>query len=254
MNDPAIVRALRVAGLSAHFIHHNAFLDEDLYSVAEPGEERPFDAIHIARFDPVKRHWLGKAVPRLKIVGALLPPLDSPDYLARLRTEMPDATFEIGPGGYMPQEAVAAHVRTAKVGLCLSQMEGGLYAATEYLLSGIPIVSAGCCGGVSEWLRPEWSRIVPPEAKAVADAVAELKSLPFNGADIRAGALEIMTGHRRRFCELGQAILTEEGIGEDFGRYFYNRFTHKLATWQPADRALALLEELRREEGWGSGE
>ena len=56
-----------------------------------------------------------------------------------------------------------------------------------------------------------------------------------------------MAEHRRRFCELGQAILTEEGIGEDFARYFYNRFTHKLATWQPADRAMALLEELRRE-------
>ena len=116
------------------------------------------------------------------------------------------------------------------------------------MLCGLPIVAAGSCGGVDLWLDPAWSRVVPPEETAVAAAVAELKSLRLDGAWIRAGALAIMAEHRRRLCELGQAVMEEAGVGEDFGRFFYNRFTHKLATWQNASQVMQMWEAVAAEQ------
>lgn len=74
----------------------------------------------------------------------------------------------------LPPREVSREYNRARVGLCLSALEGGNYSTTEYMLCGLPVVSTRSDGGREHFLDPEVSRIVEDDARAVAQAVAEL--------------------------------------------------------------------------------
>ncbi len=128
---------------------------------------------------------------------------------------------------------IAELVSQARVGLCLSAVEGAMYAATVYLLCGLPVVSTASLGGRDEWFDTRYVRVVSDEPAAIAAAVGELTKRRFDPHWIRQQTLTKMWRHRRRFVEVVQNIFDAELAGRDFAREWHERFANKIGAWRP---------------------
>jgi glycosyltransferase involved in cell wall biosynthesis len=237
-NEREVYWELRARGIPATFSNHNAMLDERIFKPL-PGVEKRFDAVYNARMSPFKRHALAREIPRLLMIGGVMAPSDSEEYFAHVRRELPHARFTHAQGdAWISPARIAAAVNQAKVGLCLSAVEGAMYAATEYLLCGLPVVSTASLGGRDEWFDPKHARVVRDDPAAVAEAVAELIALRLPPERIRQRTLREVWRHRRRFVELVQNIYDRELVGEDFARLCYPRFFNKMGHWRDPRRVM----------------
>jgi len=116
-----------------------------------------------------------------------------------------------------------------------------MYAATEYLLCGLPVVSTPSLGGRDEWFDTRFVRIVPDDATAIAEAVRELISLNLSPHLIRQETLRRVVEHRRRFFDLVQSIYDREQVGRDYARDWYSGFFHKMAHWRDVSAVMEFL-------------
>jgi glycosyltransferase involved in cell wall biosynthesis len=232
INERNVCLELQARGIPAIFCNHNAFLDERVFTVRSR-PVRPFDAVYNARMNPFKRHTLAREISKLLVIGGVFAEGDSYEYFAGIRDAMPQARFTHATDDrYYSEAEVAATVAQARVGLCLSSVEGAMYAAVEYLLCGLPVVSTASRGGRDEWFDGEYVRIVPDDPQAVRDAVEELIALDLSPYRIRQQTLHRMCEHRQRLFELGQSIYDHELAGRDFTREFYERFFNKMYHWR----------------------
>lgn len=224
-------------GLPHYFCHHNAFLDENIFRPL-PGVAKSLDAVYTARLLQFKRHILARRIPS----WGLLYYFDQNEkdkqlaYLAHLRQRMPGMAcpnHDPATGAYarLDAQAMCRAYNTARVGLCLSEVEGGNYATTEYMLCGLPVVSTVSQGGRDHFLDPEVSRIVEPDPTSVARAVAELIARDIPPRTVRLRALVKIQEHRQDFIRLVEAILAKEGRQEGFADRFEAVFTHKMLTY-----------------------
>lgn len=212
-NAPQEEQALEAAGLPHFFCHHNTFLDEGIFRPL-PRVKKTLDAVYTARLHPFKRQILARRIPSwgLLYYGDQTRAESQPAYLDYLRRAMPGMVclnHDPATDTYhrlTPQEMCLAYNR-ARVGLCLSRVEGGNYATTEYQLCGLPVVSTPSEGGRDVFLDPETSRIVEPDTRAVAAAVAELAARRFLPGEVRLRALARLREHRLRFISLVESIL-----------------------------------------------
>lgn len=231
VNDAATWRELTALGVSAHFINHNAFLDERLF-VIQADVCKVYDAVYNGRMAPFKRHSLASAVPSLLVLGGTNSREDSDDYFQTLLSQLPQAKFSYAERkSYLSETEVNMLLNQSRVGLCLSAVEGTMYAATEYLLCGLPVVSTVSIGGRDTWFDPRFTRLVADDPEAVAAAVQELIALKIPPQIIRTETLCRMWDHRRRFLDLGQSIYAAHNSGRDFSRDFYAGFHSKLGDW-----------------------
>jgi glycosyltransferase involved in cell wall biosynthesis len=242
INERNVWLELQARGIPAIFCNRNAFLDERVFTVrARP--ERPFTAVYNARMAPFKRHLLAREIPNLLVIGGVVTESDSHEYFASLRNAIPQAHFTHAIDYRTYSEAeVAALLSQARVGLCLSAVEGAMYAAVEYLLCGLPVVSTVSRGGRDEWFDSEYVRIVPDDPGAVHAAVEELIALDLSPHWIRQQTLRRMWEHRQRFFELGQSIYHRELAGRDFARDFYERFFNKMAHWRDENNVMGCID------------
>ncbi len=244
VNDAAICRQLVVRGVPACFVNHNAFIDECRYTI-QPGAEKRFNAVYTARMSRFKRHQLAAEIPRLSIVGGTFASDDEQSYFDEIADKMPNATFShLADGRFRSPEEIAVLLNQANVGLCLSACEGAMYACTEYLLCGLPVVSTVSQGGRDAWLNPGFSRIVADDPAAIASAVAELASLKLSPWIVRNQTLLQIWEHRRRFFDLGQSIYCTQQIGREFARDFYAIFSNKCGGWRPPQSVMLYFNEL----------
>ncbi|HEY1067271.1 MAG TPA: glycosyltransferase [Pirellulales bacterium] len=241
LDEAHVADEARARGAPAHFIHQNAFLDERIYDV-QPEEPKRYDALYNAWFNPVKRHALAAGVPSLVLIGGssgFLGPGDRDAYLKGVRAALGRAHFvNLDSNRFLGDREVAQWINRARVGLCLSASEGGMYVATEYLLCGVPVVSTASEGGRDHWFDPGCARIVAAAPEAVAAGVRDLISLSPSPTEIRRGALQKCWSHRRRLIDLVQSFFDEERAGRDYAREFYARFTTKLGHWRPPEEAV----------------
>lgn len=245
VNDDSVCEQLVSQGYPAYFVSSNSFLDERLF-VINRDVNRCFDAVYNARMTPFKRHHLAARIPRLLMIGGVVAPDDSPEYFQQVRNALPHATFvHANDNRHRSSEEVSDLLNHARVGLCLSACEGAMFAATEYLLCGLPVVSTVNKGGRDAWFEPEFSRIVPDDPQAVADAVAELIALKIPPAEIREATLKRMWDHRRRFIDVGQAAYSNWNVGREFARDFYTNFTHKMGDWRALEDVMKYYEQAR---------
>lgn len=243
VNDGPICDVLRARGVPALFVNQNAFLDERLFTI-QPQTPRLFDAVYNARMTPFKRHHLLQQVDSSLLIGGLLTTDDSQEYFDQLRLQLPRATFtHANDPGYRGSDEIAQLLNSARVGVCLSAVEGAMFAATEYLLCGLPVVSTPSLGGRDTWFDPRFSRIVPADSRAIADAVRELISLKIPPDLIRNATVTRMTEHRQRFTSAVQRIHTAEGTGRDFAREFYTKFQNKIGLWRENRRVREFQEK-----------
>jgi hypothetical protein len=219
-----------------------AFVDETQFDIL-PDEPKQFDAVYNAALVPFKRHALCIGIPSLALIYHRYHPdrMSEPGYERRLRALLPQATFvnELG-GEYRLLDApeVARWHNRARVGLCLSEAEGAMRAAVEYLLCGLPVVSTPSVGGRDRVLDPAWSRIVDATPAAVAGAVVDMIRRNIDPRRIRAGAFDRLRPDRVRLLNLIRTIYEQEGLRFPAEAAWEQVFRRGTWPWQTVAQAL----------------
>ena len=199
-------RLLRRLGVDVHLAPQNMFVDETMY-VPIPDRPRRFDAIYNAQIAPIKRHALARTVPSCayvtKLFGTWSPRLKRAQLDGFVRS-LPQGHVILNPltaDDVVPLDHVAvnAAMASAHVGLCLSRIEGAMYASIEYLLAGLPVVTTRSKGGRDYFSHPDTTLIVDDDPRAVQDGVAAMKARALPPDYIRATTLRLVTAERERF-------------------------------------------------------
>jgi glycosyltransferase involved in cell wall biosynthesis len=228
-------RALDDGFENAQWVHHNCFLDPRVLFI-RPAVPKMYDAVYTGRILPYKRHHLASQV---KNAYALRYPTDP---------EKPPSFYADSNSRWLTPDEVCEVLNRARVGLILSELEGGNNATTEYLLCGLPVVSTriqalGTLGGREEYLDDDNCVYCDPMPEAVKAAVDELCRHPRDPYRIRQRAIDVSEVFIERFIGL---------LGEILGkirdpvhpRSLYSRiFSHKMGmTWQPLAQILKQIE------------
>lgn len=208
------------AGLNSIFANHNTFLDESRLRVMH--KKKKYDAIYLARFTPVKRHYLAKDIKKLFLIGSYKP--SEEDYYRESLQILDHATHKEKVLGLF----VTNYMNMAHVGLALSDLEGAMYASSEYLLSGIPVVSTPSLGGRDAFYKEPYVKIVEPDPAAVAEAVYEFIKHPPDPYFIRKETIKIMEQQRQDLIDVVQGIYKSVGKDVDFTEEWKRVFVNKL--------------------------
>lgn len=240
-NDPAEVARLQESGEAAFLFNKTAMVNEGVFRPLW-GVRREFDAIYNAQLVGWKRHELSLGVG---CCGFLFYRASVSDNEAAEEKAIRARHAELAPGHVFINAVDAAgrpvrlsprkvnrHLNRAAVGLCLSEVEGAMFASTEFLLAGLPLVTTPSRGGRDVYFDPEFCLTVPPDPRSVAEAVDALKARAIPAAHIRTRTLERLDSARKRFLDLLNTILVEAGEPPRFGAPW--PFRKKVTMeWQP---------------------
>ena len=243
-NSTQQLDAFRNEGLDAVFCHQNCLLDEMLYHPM-PGADRRFDAVYNGRLKRYKRHELAALVDSLALVYAMQPTVDDPAEVAAIRRKMAHAHFfnheDGGPYRALDDAEVGACLNQCRVGLCLSAVEGGMFASMEYLLCGLPVVSTASLGGRDVFFDDVNALIVDDTPEAVRAGVATLLVRDVTPDVVRQSVMPRVLEHRRTFQATVQAICDQENVArcfvDEWPALFYNRL-HRFQTHEQILRQL----------------
>lgn len=195
--------AVAARGLDALYCSGAAFLSPAVFfPIADCRKE--FQAVYDAVVSPYKRHLLARDVKQLALI-TYRKETSTRAYTRSTLAALGDAAWLNGqPDGkleWLDQAAVNRNINRARVGLCLSAVEGFMYASAQYLLAGLPVVTTPSAGGRHVLYEPEFVRTVAENPAAVAAAVEEFCAAPPDPQYIRQRTLQKFSAHRRRFLE-----------------------------------------------------
>lgn len=207
-------------GLESVFCNQNCFLDEEQYKII-PKASKKFDAAYVARIVPVKRHLLAVGIKNLLLIGS--PDEKETEYERKVKTSLKDAKWLEN----LSQNAFSKWLNQAKVGLALSDVEGSMFASTEYLLCGIPQVSTPSVGGRDVYFQEEYVKIVSATEEEVLNGVNQMAKSQIDPYKIRYETLKTMKQHRETFIDVIQQIYSKENKKRKFSNEWNDVFTHK---------------------------
>lgn len=223
-------------GFRGALVNNNCFVDERAFRVLYDTYAKPYRAIMVARNVAFKRHYLASKVADLALIAG--------GYNAD-----PAATAALPPHVYnndveLSANEVCRKLNDAVCGLILSAEEGACYASSEYLLSGIPVVSTESIGGRDVWYDDYNSIICESTPEAVAAAVEYFNTHRRDPYVIRARHLEQMQRYRKKFISIVQDVFDMHGVAEDAESFLMAderlyRTLHYRSTDYPALHALA---------------
>jgi len=215
-NTPEEQRLLREQGEAAVFLNKTLSVPEAIFRPIE-GVSVEFDAIYNAQLAPWKRHELTLGIERCAFIcyrAETRPERQAfeTELFARHARLAPGHVFlnAVDEGGapvrFLPAD-VNRQLGRAAVGLCLSAREGAMFASTEYLLAGLPVVTTPSTGGRHIHFDPEYCLTVPPDPRSIAEAVAAMKAKEIPRGYVRERTLQRLDRDRCRFIELINRIL-----------------------------------------------
>lgn len=184
-------------------LNHNFYINESIYTVLD--EPKVYDAIYTAQLVAFKRHELAKKIEKLIIIS----------YGGDLHAFCPELKHADFNREFLPRPELARKYNQSHVGLCLSEIEGPMLAACEYLLCGIPVVTTPSKGGRDEFFDEQNCIIVPPEPEAVALAVERWKKHPPDPHQIRKQILKQFSLLRREYCIYISKLIERGGGGKN---------------------------------------
>lgn len=240
---------LAAEGLTALFLNKNFTVSDKIFRPL-PDVAVEFDAIYNARFVADKRYELTSEIESFAYLGYLD---GSGEYekaqqarLEQIRRERPHHVLLNplidGRPRRLSQTETNASLNRARVGLCLSEVEGTNYASMEYMLAGLGVVSTPSRGGRDVYFDPEYCVICEPAADAVKNAVLELKARQIPRDYIRQRTLARIKNERTRFLELVDDLrLKLGGRPEAFSEWPYGDFSG-MVTWDRFEAHLQRLE------------
>jgi glycosyltransferase involved in cell wall biosynthesis len=245
--DAAELAHLQGAGLPALHVNNAAFLDERIFRPL-PERHKKFDAVYDARLSRFKRHPLAAQVPNLALITYLFDAQVDPDYRAAVEPIVARShVFNGDPFRNLYRRLSTREVNEClnqcAVGLALSREEGAMYASMQYLMAGLPVVSTPSEGGRADFYHPDYVRIVDPEPRAVADAVAELRECKLSAEEIHARSMAIARVHRQRLFRCVDEIYAEQGLRRSFEAEWPAVFVNQLLSGseEPVPGVLAAI-------------
>jgi hypothetical protein len=213
-SNAAEFEAVQRCGETPLLCSQGAFVSEDVFFPI-PGTVRRFDAIYDAAWADYKRHFLAGQISSLALITYPNPDHCSTDYHARALSSVGHATWLNPPWAEKHRRLEANEVNevynTARVGLCLSSIEGIMRASVQYLLVGLPVVTTHSLGGRDVLFDPSYTRWVEDDPVDVAEAVAELVRLDIDPESIRRAALARIDKHRGRFVDWIRRTIEQDG-------------------------------------------
>ncbi len=186
------------------------------------GARASYDAIYNAQLVPWKRHELSLDIERCAFLfyrdGSRADAHATQTAIMERHAAKPGHVFlnpldENGRPLRLSARKVNRYLNKAAVGLCLSETEGAMFASTEYMLAGLPIVSTPSRGGRHVYFDAEFCWTVPADPSSIATAVYELRDRRISRSYIRNKTLRRLDADRERFLSLINAIL-EEGASD----------------------------------------
>jgi glycosyltransferase involved in cell wall biosynthesis len=225
-------------GIQALYAHKNAFIDENIFS---PRNEviKKYSAVHIANVEKFKRHYLAW---NIKNIAVLAYSYQADSNFSELNgyKDLGYANFSLSNDGCIlnpplsPKE-VNSIICAANCGLILSEEEGTNNASTEYLLSGVPVVSTASKGGRDQLFDPNHVLIVDPNSSSVETAVYNMQNNIIDPMQIRESALIKIRQHRKRFLDwLCQVSKQDLYLSAD-QNYWSTHFVNKLRLTVPIE-------------------
>lgn len=224
VNTPHEFELVSREGIRAEFLNENAFIDEFSFQ-PDPTVRKEYDAILDAQIARYKRVELAADVRSLLVITFVMEERFNAGYAKMVRECLAHADWANGPfweSTYrkLNRQEVAEAYRKARVGLCLSEMEGANLASIQYLLSGLAVVSTESQGGRDIFFESDYARIVKPDAQAVGDAVDYLVRHAPPPDEIRGRTLEKIWNIRGHFAELLTRELGHPAVDAGWWREF----------------------------------
>jgi len=218
-NTPEGASLLQKHNEAAFFYNKTANTLERIFRPLD-GIRVEFDAIYNAQLARWKRHELSLAIKNCAFVcyrdQSAPGSADMQEQILARHATIPGHVFinafdRNNLPVHLPMSGVNRELNRASVGLCLSEREGAMFASTEYLLSGLPIVTTPSTGGRHVYHDGEYCWTAPADPRSVADAVYALRAKEIPRAYIRDRVLRRLESDRQRFLVLTNAILGERG-------------------------------------------
>ena len=190
--------------------------------------DRPFEGVYNARWEDCKRHYLLENMEKIKLIMA-----DANHEGISLAKKLLQHAVIANESGQeirsLTPSEVAYHLNSAKCGLCLSAVEGAMFASIEYLLCGLPIVTTENVGGRNWFFTQDSVTFCTDTPAAVEAAIRELNGRHLSRAFVRQTALERVRRERLQFCSLVDNIFRQHGqTARRFQSEFQGVFTDKL--------------------------
>lgn len=192
-------------GVEAIDANHNIFVDERIFKPL-PAVAPLYDAAYNANFSAFKRRHLAAQIPSCLHIAYVSDPgrRDNPlAELARAKTRFPHHHFANpamdGRIARLKPAEVNASLALARVGLCLSAVEGAMTSSMEYLLAGLPVVSTPSRGGRDRYFHPDTSLIVDANPRAVREGVDALIARDIPRSHVRETTLKLIAPQRQAF-------------------------------------------------------
>lgn len=230
--------------LNAVFCNQNCLIDERIFKPINDMIKR-FDAVYDARIWSYKRHLLAQKIDSIAFIYTFDP---TEAYYHEVRSLFPHAHYfnhalaKDTMSLMLSPEIVNECLNACRVGLCLSSVEGAMYASIQYLLSGLPVVSTKSKGGRDVFFDEEYALIVEDDPDAVKEGVDELIRRNISPDNIRLKVLEKVQEHRLTLIKLVQTIYDQEEIDKDFSLEWENIFFNKLYKLQRPEQTIKQIE------------
>ncbi len=157
-------------GVECLFAPHNQFVSPAAFYPSTPIHARKFSAVYNAAFEPYKRHELLRLTENTVLVGRGY----TKEIGRRLQQTIPAVTLvnQTKPDyHWFDQDEINAVYNTARCGVALSDEEGAMLVAMEYLLAGLPVVTTVNRGGRDYYLDGRFSLHVADKPADIRDAV-----------------------------------------------------------------------------------
>jgi glycosyltransferase involved in cell wall biosynthesis len=229
-NTVSELKLFQENGVRAIFCNQNAFLDSAIFFPL-PHIKKRFRAIYDAAFIPYKRHFLACQAKGLALTAYV-----KKDTLRRdiysVKESLPHAIW-LKDGSatgnvWLSDHEINHFLNEAQVGLCLSAVEGGMFASTQYLLAGLPVVTTQCRGGREVFFDSDFVRYVADDPDDIAEAVDEFCAAPPDPMQIRSRTLVRFSEHRVRLVDLLNSIYRDEGRKENWADEWPVQLPNKL--------------------------
>ncbi|MBN9420406.1 MAG: hypothetical protein J0I12_33465 [Candidatus Eremiobacteraeota bacterium] len=241
-NEEKSVEEWRRQGLQAIHCNHNAFVDERVFRPLD-GQPKRYRAVYDARLVPLKRHELAAEVQDLALIYYVVPVVDDMEYVCKVQQDLAGAhCFNLEAGNYRLLDSTALNhsLNDCGVGLCLSEAEGSMYAAGQYLLSGLGVVTTPSRGGRDCFWDAQSALEVEATPQAVCEGVTEMLSRQLDPWQVHHSTLRRMQIHRQRFFELVESIWRAQGVekrlADEWPGLFFNRFLRNQNHLETIDR------------------
>ena len=221
-NEECTNTARRSNGFTSIFCNENTFIDTDMFNI-EP-VEKEYNMVICSRIKDWKGFHLASEMDNLALIASRWGieshwGKNSDDYLKLNYTYLNERKLT-------PEEVCKVY-NSSNVGGIFSRAEGGCKVSSEYLLCGLPVISAESIGGRDCWYDDYNSATVdcrPENEKAQAQIKQAYERIMRERKDphiIRATHLEKMGENETTLLAHIQTIFDEHGVNTKAEDWFY---------------------------------